>query len=89
MAASAEEEKGRIDEYMYCRIRITYAPPPSLTGAVPPLITCSADGLHYIAAEQGPTIQNSLFEGTQDDAIAIHGLYGNVTNLYNKTPTVL
>lgn len=67
--------------HIYRRVRITYAPPPPSTGAVPPLITCSADALHYIAAEQGPTIQNSLFEGMQDDAIAIHGLYGNVTNI--------
>jgi hypothetical protein len=72
---------GGVGGHVYRRIRITYAPPPSVTGAVPTLITCSADGLHYIAAEQGPTIQNSLFEGTQDDAIAIHGLYGNVTNV--------
>jgi hypothetical protein len=72
---------GGVGGHIYRRIRITYAPPPPVTGAIPPLITCSADGLHYIAAERGPTIQNSLFEGTQDDAIAIHGLYGNVTNV--------
>lgn len=72
---------GGVGGHLYRRIRITYAPPPPVAGAVPPLITCSADGFHYIAAEQGPTIQNSLFEGMQDDAIAIHGLYGNVTNI--------
>jgi hypothetical protein len=72
---------GGVGGHVYRRIRITYAPPPPVAGAVPPLITCSADGLHYIAAEQGPTIQNSLFEGMQDDAIAIHGLYGNVTDV--------
>ena len=72
---------GGVGGHVYRRVRITYAPPPPSTGAIPPLITCSADALHYIAAEQGPTIQNSLFEGMQDDAIAIHGLYGNVTNI--------
>ena len=74
---------GGVGGHIYRRIRITYASPPPVAGAVPPLITCSADGLHYIAAEQGPTIQNSLFEGMQDDAIAIHGLYGNITNINN------
>ena len=72
---------GGVGGHVYRRVRITYAPAPPVPGAVPPLITCSADALHYIAAEQGPTIQNSLFEGMQDDAIAIHGLYGNVTNI--------
>ena len=66
--------------HVYRRVRITYAPPP-VNGSVLPLITCAADGLHYIAAKQGPTIQNSLFEGMQDDAIAIHGLYANVTDV--------
>jgi hypothetical protein len=70
-----------IGGHVYRRVRITYAPPPPVTGAVPPLITCSADGLHYISGEKGPIIQNSLFEGMQDDAIAIHGLYGNITNV--------
>jgi hypothetical protein len=70
-----------VGDHLYRRVRITYAPPPAVAGAVPPLITCSADGFHYIATEKGPTIQNSLFEGMQDDAIAIHGLYGNVTNV--------
>jgi hypothetical protein len=72
---------GGVIGHVHRRIRITYAPPPPVAGAVPPLVTCSADGLHFIAAEQGPTIQQSLFEGTQNDAIAIHGLYGNVTNV--------
>jgi hypothetical protein len=67
--------------HLYRRVRITYAPPP-VNGGTPPLITCSADGLHYMAIKQGPTIQNSLFEGTQDDAITIHGIMAKVTNVY-------
>jgi hypothetical protein len=67
--------------HIYRRVRITYAPPPPVAGAVPPLITCSADGLHEMATEQGPTVEDSLFEGMQDDAITMHGLYGNVTNV--------
>jgi hypothetical protein len=68
--------------HVYRRVRITYAPPP-VAGGIPPLITCSADGHHTIATKQGPTIQNSLFEGTQDDAITVHGSYGNVTNVFD------
>jgi hypothetical protein len=67
--------------HVYRRVRITYAPPP-VKGGTPPLITCSADGFHYIAAKKGPTIQNCLFEGTQDDAITIHGSAGKVANVF-------
>jgi hypothetical protein len=67
--------------HVYRRVRSTYAPPP-VTGGIPPLITCSADGHHTIATKQGPTIQNSLFEGTQDDAITMTGLYGNIVDVF-------
>jgi hypothetical protein len=67
--------------HVYRRVRITYAPPP-VPGGIPPLITCSADGHHTIATKQGPTIQNSLFEGTQDDAITVHGSYGKMTDVF-------
>jgi hypothetical protein len=67
--------------HVYRRVRITYAPPP-VKGGIPPLVTCSADGLHEQATKKGPTIQNSLFEGTQDDAITIHGVRGSVVNVF-------
>ena len=35
-----------------------------------------------LLAKQGPTIQNSLFEGTQDDAITMTGSRGDITGVF-------
>ncbi len=70
---------GKGGHYFY-HIKITYAPPPFLGGGgfvasnflltiflELPLVSCSADGFHSVANDQGPTLINSLFEGLQVD----------------------
>jgi hypothetical protein len=41
---------------------VTYGP-PATTGGMAPLISSSADGLHYVGHQHGPTLIYSLFEG--------------------------
>lgn len=48
----------------YIRNKVTYGYPPIL-GGEPPLVTTSADGMHFFANQYGPTIINCLVEGTQ------------------------
>jgi len=60
----------------YGQLKITYGPKPP--GAVDnPLLSTNADGyfLHCGAKGKGPTLENCLIEGVNDDGIAIHGLY--------------
>ena len=60
---------------LYRTCKVTYgAPPPG--AAERPLWASSADGFHSADARRGPTIEACLFEGIDDDAIAIHGTYG-------------
>lgn len=54
------------------------APPP---GALhPPLLSTSADGFHSSGARRGPRIEGALFEGMDDDGIAVHGGFMLVTD---------
>ncbi|PTX96730.1 hypothetical protein DB345_05975 [Spartobacteria bacterium LR76] len=56
---------------------ITYGPRPQ--GALlDPYLSSNADGYHGNMVRKGPVFEGCLFEGTDDDAIAIHGLYGFV-----------
>eukprot|EP01119_Soliformovum_irregulare_P010438 TRINITY_DN2566_c0_g1_i2.p1 TRINITY_DN2566_c0_g1~~TRINITY_DN2566_c0_g1_i2.p1 ORF type:complete len:646 (-),score=143.48 TRINITY_DN2566_c0_g1_i2:68-2005(-) len=64
--------------HLYQRIAIRYGPPPIPNGMTP-LITCSADGIHFIGAKRGPTVIDSLFEGMQDDGINLKGIFANVS----------
>ena len=65
------------DGNLYRNCRVTYgALPPGATEK--PLWASSADGFHSGEARHGPTIDGCLFEGIDDDAIAIHGTYGCV-----------
>jgi len=60
----------------YGNCSITYGPKPR--GAVDnPLLSTNADGyfLHCGGRGKGPTLENCLIEGVNDDGIAIHGLY--------------
>lgn len=59
---------------VYDHVQITYGPPPP--GATEaPIVATSADGLHSLYGDPGPTITNCVIEGTPDDCIAIHGRY--------------
>lgn len=56
---------------------VTYGPRPE--GALlDPYLSSNADGYHGNMVRKGPVFDGCLFEGTDDDAIAIHGLYGFV-----------
>lgn len=62
---------------------ITYADKPS--GATDlPLIACATDGLNSGATRVGPTLENCLFEGLNDDSVNIHGSYGMVAESGDK-----
>jgi hypothetical protein len=47
---------------------------------VGPVLSASADGFHLAQLPFGPTIVNCLFEGHNDDGIAIHGAYSLVVD---------
>ncbi len=62
---------------VYDHVQITYGPsPPGATE--PPIVATSADGLHSLYGDPGPTIINCVIEGTPDDCIAIHGRYDTI-----------
>jgi hypothetical protein len=68
-------ERGGEGDNFYSHCTITYGPTP--TGATePPLMSSSEDGFHSQETRHGPTLDGCLFEGTNDDGIAIHGKYG-------------
>ena len=60
-------------------ISITYpdAPPGASTR---PLLSTSADGMHSVGTRVGPQIDGVLFEGMDDDGIAVHGTFELVTD---------
>ncbi|MBL8993033.1 MAG: right-handed parallel beta-helix repeat-containing protein [Spirochaetia bacterium] len=62
---------------------ITYAEKPA--GATDlPLIACATDGFNSGATRVGPTLENCLFEGLNDDSVNIHGSYGMVAEAGEK-----
>ncbi len=64
----------------YTRCTVTYAPTPAGADTAPLFATC-ADGLHSHDVETGPQLDHCLFEGINDDAIAIHGTYAMAAEL--------
>jgi hypothetical protein len=69
---------------LYQRCTITYPSRPD--GAVnDPITSTTADGLHSHDMERGPIIEDCLFEGIGDDAIAIHGTYALVAEAESNT----
>ena len=62
---------------LYTNLRVIPGgkPPGASTN---PLLSSCADGLHSSNMRHGPTIQNCVFEGMGDDAIAIHGTFSTV-----------
>ena len=62
---------------LYKNCRVTYGDlPPGATQK--PLFSSAADGFHSGGAQRGPIIEDSLFEGCDDDGIAVHGVYACV-----------
>ena len=56
----------------YNNCTVTYGPKPQ--GATEePLLSSDADAFHSAGMRQGPTLENCLFEGMNDDGIAVHG----------------
>ena len=60
---------------LYRNCKLTYGPVPP-GGTEKPLWSSSADSFHSGDTRRGPIIENCFFEGSDDDAIAIHGTYG-------------
>ena len=60
-------------------IAITYPDPPP-GASTRPLLSTSADGMHSVGTRVGPQIDGVLFEGMDDDGIAIHGTFELVTD---------
>ena len=55
---------------------VSIVPGPRPPGATEDrLISANADGVHFIAVEHGPTIENCTFANTCDDAVNVHGFY--------------
>jgi hypothetical protein len=76
-------EAGGEGDNLYDHCTITYGPPP--TGATePPLFASTQDGLHSHDMRHGPTVDSCLFEGMNDDGIAIHGRYGFVEEVQDN-----
>jgi hypothetical protein len=71
------ESGGSHNAYVNVSIRYPDAPPD---GTTRPLLSTSADGLHSSGARIGPRIEDIVFEGMDDDAIAIHGKFSLVTD---------
>lgn len=71
------ESGGSGNSYLNVSIRYPDAPPLATTR---PLLSTSADGLHSSGARIGPRIENIVFEGMDDDGIAIHGRFSLVTD---------
>ena len=63
------------NHYQDCKV--TYGDIPE-GGTQKPLWASSADGFHTSDARHGPIIENCLFEGMDDDGIAVHGTYACV-----------
>lgn len=62
---------------LYRDCKVTYGDVPE--GATQrPMFSSAADGFHSGGARRGPIIENCLFEGGDDDGIAVHGFYGCV-----------
>ena len=60
-------------------LAITYPDPPP-GASTRPLLSTSADGMHSVGTRVGPQIDGVLFEGMDDDGIAIHGSFNLVTD---------
>lgn len=76
-AGMAFHETGGGGGNLYKDCIVTYGPTPP--GAeFPPLLATTADGFHSSDARRGPVLEGCRFEGTDDDAIAIHGNYSLV-----------
>lgn len=71
------EAGGGGNAYLNVSIRHPAAPPGA---AFPPLLSTSADGLHSSGARVGPRVEGALFEGMDDDGIAVHGGFMLVTD---------
>ena len=68
----------------YDSVQITYGPPPP--GATElPIVASTADGIHCLYGNPGPTFKNCLIEGTPDDGIAIHGAFYAVDAVVSDT----
>lgn len=71
----------------YFGLRITYGPKPA--GALnSPLLSQSVDGFRSMQAQGGPDLQDSLIEGTGDDAVGVMGFYRPVIATSGRTLTV-
>lgn len=62
------------DRMHYFGVRITPGPKP-LGAKEPRLMANLADGIHSIAARNGPLVERCLIECHADDGVAIHGKY--------------
>jgi hypothetical protein len=74
------ESGGSRNSYINVSIRF---PDPPLNATTRPLLSTSADGLHSSGARIGPRIDSIVFEGMDDDGIAIHGKFSLVTDAHN------
>jgi hypothetical protein len=71
------------DDNHYTGLTVTRGPAPD--GAdEEPLLAANADGFHSNGARKGPTLENCLIEDTDDDGIAIHGVYARVLGAAGK-----
>eukprot|EP00937_MAST-01D_sp_MAST-1D-sp2_P002195 g2195.t1 len=60
-------------------LRLTYPPRP-VGATADPVLSASADAFHANGVPVGPVIEHSLFEGHNDDGIALHGSYSLVVD---------
>jgi len=56
--------------------KVSIVPGPRPKGATTDrLVSTNADGSHFATVEHGPTIEDSTFSNTSDDAVNVHGFY--------------
>ena len=76
---------GLVLTYPSAPLTVPAGSPHSATTATPPLLllpvlSASADAFHLSGVRGGPTIANCLFEGHNDDGIALHGSYSVIVD---------
>lgn len=72
----------------FYRYKVTRGPAPA--GATEaPLFSANADAFHSSNVRRGPTLEDCVFEYTDDDGIPIHGAYALVADAKNHTLATL
>lgn len=72
----------------FYRYKVTRGPMPEGANE-PPLFASNADAFHSSNVRKGPTLEDCLFEFTDDDGIPIHGSYALVADARTHTIAAL